>query len=410
MKKKGRMNMNRVGFAAALFLGLLLVLVACAQNIIQNVDATEIVVIQDPFDGELHWHTTAGIKWQGFGKVTTYFKLDMYPFEIPVRFNDGGHGTICGSINYELPVSIDKLSVLHAKYGSQEAIQKQLIETVTNKCVYMSGPLMSSKESYAEKRTSLIWVIEDQIKNGVYRTTQRDEKTRDPLTGQEKTITIVEIVKDANGIELRQEEAVLATYGIKTSNFAVSNLPYEDSVESQIKGQQKINMEVQTAIADAKKAEQNAITMEKQGEAEAMKAKWEQEVIKAREVTKAEQEKQVAETQAQQRKNVADLDVQTAELRKKEQILLGEGESSRKKMVMEADGALTQKLEAWRDVNFRFADALSSVKVPIVPSVQLGASAGGSSTAVQDLMSLIMVKTAKDLALSFAPGVPAPAQ
>lgn len=40
----------------------------------------------------------------------------------------------------------------------------------------MTGPLMSSKESYAEKRTNLIRFIEDQISNGVYKTAQKDIK------------------------------------------------------------------------------------------------------------------------------------------------------------------------------------------------------------------------------------------
>ena len=62
-------------------------------------------------------------------------------------------------------------------------------------------------------------------------------------------------------------------------------MPYEETVEAQIRQQQSITMDVQTAIADAKKAEQRAITVEQQGRANAAEAKWAQEQIKATQVT-----------------------------------------------------------------------------------------------------------------------------
>ena len=366
------------------FLGL--VLIVLSFKVFENVNADEILIVQSPWAGTLTAHTSAGVKFQGFGKITSYYKLDTYEFEIPVRFNDGGHGTIHGSINYELPFDNEHLFMLHSKYGSQKAIQKQLVEVVTNKCVYMTGPLMSSKESYAEKRTSLITFIEDQISYGVYATIQREVKTRDPITGNEKTVTIVEIMKDSSGMPKRQEEAVLLSYGIKTSNFAVSQLPYDATVENQIKDQQKINMDVQTAMADAKKAEQNVITITKNGEASAAQAKWEQEVIKAKEVTAA-----------QQRQEVAKLDMQAAEYTKKKEILLGEGEATRKRLVMQADGALNPKLAAVVEITKNWAENLGKFQGNLVPSVIMGGGSGAQSTSVNDLINLITAQTAKQV-------------
>src|SRR5262245_23808867 len=85
----------------------------------QKVDADEVVVIQAPASGRLRVLTSPGVKWQGMGKVTTYRKLETFNFEIPVRFNDGGHGTVIGSVNYELPLDADHMVALHTKYGSQ---------------------------------------------------------------------------------------------------------------------------------------------------------------------------------------------------------------------------------------------------------------------------------------------------
>lgn len=356
-----------------------------AGKIFQNVDAGEVICIQSPVTGKLTWHTSAGVKWQGFGKVTQYDKLQTYEFKVQIRFNDGGHGTLNGSLNYEIPLSPEALTNIHIKYGSQEAIQKQIVETVTNKCVYMTGPLMSSKESYAEKRTSLIHFIEDQIENGVYKTTQKEVKTKDSITGIEKTVTVVEIVKNAEGVLERQEEAVLRSLGIRTSNFAVTGLPYDEAVEQQIQQQQSLTMKVQTAMASAKEAEQRAITVAKEGEANAAAAKWAQEVEKAKAVTLAQQQFEVAK-----------LEAMSAEQEKRKQILLGEGESTRKRLIMQADGALEKKLAAYVETQKFWADAMAKMTQPVVPGVVMSGD-GKSGNGVTQMMEIMGAKAARDL-------------
>jgi NADH dehydrogenase/NADH:ubiquinone oxidoreductase subunit G len=288
-----------------------------------------------------------------------------------------------------MPVDETNLTALHVRFGNSIAIQKQLIETITNKSVYMTGPLMSSKESYAEKRNYLISYVEDQISRGVYKTIQREMKTKDPMTGADKTVTIVEVsLKD--GIPERQEEAVLAEFGIKVFNFAIDELSYEQNVEKQIQQQQQIAMEVQTAIANAKRAEQAAITAEKDGQTAVMKAKYEKEVEKIKEVTLA-----------QQRLEVASLDARAAEQKKRELILLGEGEGARKRLIMEADGALEKKLDAFIRVNELYAEAVKGYQGSLVPTVVMGENTGRQPAGggVAELMQLFTAMAAKNLAL-----------
>ena len=353
----------------------------------ETLNAEHLMVIQSPVSGELTFYTNPGMKWQGFGRVTKYPRRSIYEFKVPVRFNDGGHAKMVGSVQYEMPIDSAHLRELHLKFGSPEAIQKQLIETVVDKSIYMTGPLMSSKESYAEKKNDLISEVEDQISHGVYRTTQEEAKSKDAMTGADKTITIVKIVME-NGKPQRQDESALDTFGIKTFNFSVTDLPYDEAIEKQIKSQQELTMQVQTAIADAKRAEQAAITAAKNGEAEAAKAKWAQEVIKATEVTKAEQGKAVAK-----------LDKEAAEFTKQKEILLGEGEGERKRLVMQADGALEKKLAAWVETQHAWADAIAKYPGHWVPSVVMGGSSGGAGAGASELMQLLTAKTAKDLAL-----------
>lgn len=95
-------------------------------------------------------------------------------------------------------------------------------------------------------------------------------------------------------------------------------------------------------------------------------------------------------------REVAKLKSEAAEFTKQEQIKLGEGEAARKRAVMSADGALEKKLAAYIEVNKAFAAELG--KQRWVPEVQMGGN-GASGSAAVNLIDLLQVKTARDLAL-----------
>ncbi|MBP9698278.1 MAG: hypothetical protein KBD65_03755 [Candidatus Moranbacteria bacterium] len=408
----------------AVFLGIIALF---SQAIIETKEPDEILVIQSARTGELTWYKgTEAWVWQLLGTPTAYKKRDFYRFDtwvegkgaipdpndpkktvldpgkctdgIDVRFNDGGHGTICGSVQFEMPLDDANLTRIHTKFKGQAAVKSALIETITGKAVYLSGPLMSSRESYAEKRNNLLFYIEDQIQHGVYRTVQIDKHVKDPITGQEKTATVVELVLDKKtGQPERQEAAVLEEYGIKAFNFAIKRLPYDSKVEAQIQEQQKITMEVQTSIADAKKAEQRALTVAEQGKANAAEAKWKQETVKATEVTKAEQEKAVAITAAEKERDVAKLQKDAAAFYKEQQILKGEGDAAYRQKVMQANGALEQKLEAWVTVQGKYAEEFGKQKW--VPEIQMGGGGTSGPNSVQSMMETLQVQAARQLSL-----------
>ncbi len=369
----------------------------CGQ-MITTVGADEIVVKQNVFDGKLQVWSTPGMHWQMFGRVTRYKKSAQYWFSadksegktedesIKVRFNDGGHGNVSGSVRYDLPLDEPSMIKLHSTFGSMEAIDRQLIRQVVNKAVYMSGPLMSSRESYAEKRSELINYITDQILHGVYKTDSHEIVVKDLISGIDKTVSVVGLTKGDDAGFARQEKSPIEELNLRAYNLTINGILYDPQVEEQIKQQQQATMAVQQAMVDARKAEQNSITVAKQGEAKAMEAKWVQEVEKAKAVTAAEQAKAVAE-----------LDLETARLKKQQEITTAEGQSEAKKLIMTADGNLTKKLDAWVEVNKAYAAELG--KQRWVPDIVMGGAFGPSGGTAIELMQLLQVKTARDLAL-----------
>lgn len=371
-------------------LGLLLIILAF--KLFETNSAKEIMVIESP-TGSLSVHTTAGIKWQGFGSITVYKKSFQYSFDredektIQIRFNDGGHGSLSGSCRIDLPTDSKSMLILHTKFGSQDGIERNLVRTNLDKSVYFVGTLMSSKESSNSRRNDLITFISDQAEHGVYRTRQREVKALEEGMDSNKVITIVEILKDSSGRFLRQETSPFSTLSIKFSNLSINRLDYDTTVEKQIRAQQNLAMQVQTAMAEAKTAEQQVFTTMKQGEAEAAREKWKQEAIKAQAVTEAEQ------LLAVQR-----LSAEKALEYEKEQIAIGRGDGERKRLAMVANGALDQKIEAWLKSQEYWSKAFAEYKGNLVPGFIMGNSGGQQSSAL-DFMNLMMMKNAKDLSL-----------
>ena len=360
----------------------LIVLISYSGKMFEEVGAGEVVVIQHPISGELDVITTPGTYSQYLGTAVHYKKRsniwfskqanqgDTSDHSIKIRFNDGGHAQISGAVSMELPLDKESIINFHTKFGSQEALEHDLVTTIIQKAVYMTGPLMSSKESYAEKRNDLIAYIEDQASHGVYKTTQKDVKTTDAFSGAEKVITIVEIQKDVKGVFLRQEKSPIQRYNIALSNLSINGIDYDGNVEKQIVDQQKLTMQVQTAIANAKKSEQDALTAEQKGKADAAAAKWEQEVIKAKLVT-----------QAQQQKEVAELNVKTASLEAQKTKIDADAESYKNSKLVSAGLNPIDRADYEMKTKIGIAEALAKITLPAT-YMSSGANSGKGSASM----------------------------
>jgi hypothetical protein len=365
-----------------------------AFNLLENVDANEIVVVQARGSGKLSFHTSPGLICQCFGKLTSYDRRRNYVTDQAVQFSEGGHGVMEKvSVQWEMPLDPANLTELHTQFGASDVIEQSLVAPIVRKVVYLTGSLMTSRESYAERRSYLISFVEDQIAHGVYKTVTREVRQEDPLTKAEKLVKVVDIVQK-DGQPDRQEVSSLQRFGIRTSNFAFDKLAYDEKVQAQIVQQQQIAMDVETAIGNAKKAEQDKITTEQRGAANAAAAKWEQEVLKAKAVTQAEQGLAVQK-----------LAVQTADLYKQEQTLKGEADAAYRRKVLEADGALAAKLATYEKVNETWATAFQNYAGQLVPNVVMGQQGGTGLSSAQSFMDLLTAKTALDLGLSAKPAV-----
>ncbi|MDC9725556.1 MAG: SPFH domain-containing protein [Gammaproteobacteria bacterium] len=384
-------------------------------------DAGNRTVVQYP-TGKLLVKFTPGIYMKWFGTATVYRDVLTYDYDkindggtssmnqqgIDVRYQDGGTGTVYGKARFSLPNDEQTMLALHKAFRSNAGVASKLIKTVTEEGMNLTAGLMSSEAAYTEKRSIFTQWASEQISGGKYQTELKQISTVDESTGKRvvKNIPVITYGDDGRPVHLKSD---LKEYGIVVNGFQITDWNFEQKTLNQISTKREATMAIITAKANAERAKQDALTAEEQGKANVMTAKYEKEVEKERAVVMAEQNKEVAVIKAKQLVDVAEQQKLEAEQKKlaaaeykQEQILRGEGDGEYKRLVMEADGALAQKLMTYEAVMNRFAQAIEKQKW--VPEIQMGISSdsseGGSNAAA--LIDMLSVKTAKDLALDLS--------
>lgn len=360
-------------------------------KLVEDVQSGEIVVIQS-ISGDLRVVTEPGPAWQGFGSTTHYPRRNEFKFgtkdspALAVRFYDGGTAELAGSISWLMPADHASIIKIHRDFRSPEAFETQAIRRSMESAAIFSGPTMTSFESAAGKRGDLLSILNDQTIGGVYKTNSKKVIAKD-AAGVEKEMTVLEIVTDSKGRPERAQHSYVQEYSAVLMPMTISGIHYEKRVEDQIVQQQNATNAAVIAKANAAKAEQDAITIEAQGRAAATKTKWDQEQINAKTIAEADAKVKIAEAAAKE-----------AELFKKSEILRGEGEAARKRLVMEADGQLDKKLEAIVAINRLYADAVAKARPGAwSPSVVMGGTTGGSGNNAMSLIDLLTAKTAREV-------------
>ena len=371
-----------------------------------------------------------GIYFDWFGTTTIYPDVMTYNFTgesvegienftvngINVRYQDGGTGSIYGVARFTLPIEEKAMLELHRAFRTEAGVRNRLIQPVINESINLTAGLLTSEEAYAEKRNEFIEWSQDQVAEGKYLTniisrTQivepqelgKDGEVIKPAVTRIQNVPVIR--KDTKtGIPMRGDSP-LREYSVSVSGFQVTNWDFETDTLNQIKEKRAANMAIITSQANAAKANQQRLQAIAEGEKNVATAQYEQEVKKAEAVVVAEREKEVAEINASRQVEVnrqnylAQVqDVKAAEQEAIARLERAKAEAKAKKLILEADGALSLKIEAWKEVTI--AGYKEFGKQKWVPDIQMGNSSEGSGgTTAADMISLLSVNSAKDLKL-----------
>lgn len=404
-------------FAGAAIIGLI-VLMSVGGKILETNDAGHYKVMQAAITGKLTAIMKPGWFFQMWGDVFDYHQADTFRFiqekgdnneledgtAIDVRFNDGAMAYVNGSVRFELPIG-EKLIALHTKFRGYEVFVHDGVQQLINEAVILTSALMSAEESYTTKRSSFAEMASDQVSHGIYLTEQKSEDVSEsnPAEGEKKAQRITTVIRrDDKGNPIRRRNT-LDDYGVKLSQFVITAIDYEKTVDDRIRKKQEALMATVQARAEAERAMQQRITAEEEGKKNVAVAEYEALVTKKREVVEGEKKKEVAVLDAQQKLEVERLNAQAAAEYKKATLLRAEGESEAARKKFQADGALERKLAAWLDAQKAWAQVVATSQHPLVPGIVIGSNGHGGNAAL-DFMQMLGAKAASDLALTLRPG------
>lgn len=381
-------------------------------------------VVQTAF-GNTFVKSTPGPYLLWFGHAETYPDFITYDFDqskenneprsinqegITVRYQEGGTGTVYGQVRFKLPDDPETMLALHRSYRTPEGVSYKLVKPSVDEIESLTANLMTSDESYMEKRNTFGEWAREQLQNGKFLTTLQTKEVKEE--GTDKTVyrSVPVIALDTNGLP-KHGQSDLKTYGLSLASIQHTNPDYEPKTIDQIQARRAATMAIITAKAEAERAKQDSVTAEQTGLKNVTIAKYEKEVEKQRAVVDAERLKEVAEIAAKQRVSVAEQEKLEQEQKKlaaaeykQAETLKGEGDAAYKKAVIEADGALAQKLTTYEKVMGKFAEEFGKQKW--VPNIQMGAPASGNSNQASTLIDMLTAKAAKDLSLDLETKTP----
>lgn len=211
-------------------------------------------------------------------------------------------------------------------------------------------------------------------------------------------------ITDSNGNDIRVAHDY-AQWGINAAQSILENLDPDDRFEEQIQARKDAASRRIVAREQRLEQEEQRLLAIQAGETDIAKRQAAARTEQIQATTDAETKKQLALIQAEQvraeaeiAKQTAAIDLERARIDAESVQVAADAEAYAKSAILEADGALAQKLNAWVEAQRVWAQAASQINVPsTVIGGGDGANAGSALSTVDSFMQMMMMKTAQDL-------------
>ena len=338
-------------------------------------------------------------------------------------FLDQVDAEVEATVRFRLPSDEDSFLRMAREYRTPENLLRTSLIPAFRETLQANASLMSAEEYFTGGRTAFNRDFIDQMSHGVF-VVKRIESIAESIAGKaaaaratanaslgdtqvayeedDQVVLIVEKQLDETGQPIRKSQAFLE-WGIVVIEGRVTNLEpntafvermaqrQQASADRSIARERRIQEEEERLLAIAR-ADRNIA--ERQGEAK---------VDQIERTTKQETVKQIAVTVAEQVKAEAEIQKQTAEIKLERARIdaqavqvAADAQAYKKRVIIQADNALAQKLEAEIKIQAGWAKAYS---IRPVPTTVFGGSdsAAGSIDEVQRFLQLKTAEAAKNL-------------
>ena len=338
-----------------------------------------------------------------------------------VTFLDQVDAQVSASARFRLPADEEQFLRMAREYRSQENLLRTTLIPAFQETVRATAALMGADDYFSGSQTQFNLDFQTQLEGGLYlvrRTEVRVQSSSSPQGASnaslgteqgeygedEQVVFKVTKLTDANGVPRRNVQS-FSKFGVTIAEARITNvIPNEKFVERMglkqkaaadraIAREQRIQEEEQRLLAEAK------------GQREVAERRADALVDQIDRTTKAETEKQLALTDARReiekaeiQKNQAQILLDKAEIDAQTKTVAADAEAYEKRVVLEADNALAQKLATLETIHRSWAEAYSKRNVPTNVFGSGGSDLSADSGA-QQFMDILTIKAASDLAV-----------
>lgn len=324
--------------------------------------------------------------------------------QIMIRFNDATTADVKGIVQYILPTDEADMIAINNTHRTPVSLVGKRLAPYTKECLQSSAQLMSSEKHYGGGRAQMAQDFLDQLKEGVYLLKTEDGYEFDSVANEKKHVYQTEITYDAKSKLPRRKVSSIKEYGITVADAAITDVDYEQKVDDKLV--KIIDAVTKSSISkqELMTAQQQTLTAKAKGEQALVEIEYQQKQEQTKEVVAAETLVKVAEQDKLQQKIAYEAAVYEAKKTRE----IADGEAYAKKVVMVADGALTQKLEAWTKAQEYWSKAFGEYQGNIVPTFQTGVGPVQGNNGMTNFMEIMGAKAARDLSLEMGTNVRAP--
>lgn len=281
---------------------------------------------------------------------------------------------------------------MHNVHKTPEALVQRRLDPYTKECLQSSAQLMSSEMHYSGGGAQMAQDYLDQLKNGVFLLQTKENVVYDTLERTEKRSYDIKILETSPGQPKRKFSSI-KEYGVTVADAQIIDTDYEDQVDKMLAKKIAASTSASVAKQELLTAQQRQLTAEAQGKEQLVKVEYQKKIGQTQQIVEAETKIEIAKRDLE----AQEIARQAAEKEAAKIKTLADAEAYAKAKVMQADGALDKKLEAYVKVMSAAWTAIGNYQGSWVPSIVYGG--GASHNAATNFMDVVAAKAMKDLSV-----------
>ncbi|MBU2068792.1 MAG: hypothetical protein KKE08_19575 [Gammaproteobacteria bacterium] len=337
-----------------------------------------------------------------------------------IMFLDQVDANAQATVRFLIPTDEVAFTRLAHEYRTPENLLRTALIPAFKETLQANASLMSAEEYYSGGRTEFNNEFENQMTNGIYVVRREEENlaqlrrqkgtanvalgTEQEDFGDETRVTfVVNKVRDSEGQPLRKRQKFV-DYGITVVDARITQMNPNQRFVERMQLKQKASADRAIAREQRIQEEEQRLLAISRGEREVAERQAKAKVEQIQATTEADTQKQLAITEAEKlqaqaniQRETAKINLEKAEIEAQTLRTLAEAEAYQKKVILQADNALAQKLDAEIQIQRIWAESFAKRAVPQYVFGANGNTPTGSDSEARMFMQMLTMDAAKRL-------------